>query len=382
MSDPQISTELENASAVVVEPLNVPLFPIVEKSTNQQETAQEQDQKQEKEQKEEQKQQIDEYPARIHTCPIEQGCICDTSPSSSSMTYEKRYRLRCEFQWKKIAPQAMTICLEEEKDRLVTSSKQFHENGLCRMTSYFRTQRPSKKEISDGQVQQVGIYAIWRAHQELAKYVKSQRLASVIVFESDILFVSPSMGSCRLLPQEIDTVAKNCTIDLELTPWDIFFLGHAPSYGYPHKSDLSVWRTWSHMTHAFVLTTQGISRLAGFDFFAAKRLRNGEEQDIDKWILQHMTQYCCSPQIAAQSGATSNNRNSATGSFDWTKVYEATITLHRVALQYIGRGLDWFLYALPIIWILLTLLAIDLLGRFVSLILPNHSNSNTVSIVS
>lgn len=253
----------------------------------------------------------------IQSCPIQLGCICDPTlkqyPHLRHVDYQQR--LEQEANWKRIViPDCVfCICLEERTDRFETSQREFHRVGLCRMLRYYRVFRPSVDECTKQNITRRGRFGCWNSHttlaqeiQEICKSLKPVALLNrgALVFEDDIVF-------CSLMTTAIaDKTCRHLQEELPDT-WEMYKLGQATTVGYPVNLKLDLFRNYSLMTHAFLLSPKGIRRVAESSFLDTLKT-TGEEMHVDAWMLRNIVTYATRPMLVMQDDSDSSNTTTAT----------------------------------------------------------------------
>lgn len=256
---------------------------------------------------------------RWHGCAPRAGCICAGTADAEKLAYERAWSF---------VEHVFCICLRERGDRLEEASDQFHERGLCRRVVFYRPDRPTSDDMEIQGVRCRGLFGVWRSHQTVALRAAALQSARTLVFEDDVLFHEARSSPCGVAR------AGRALSRLERAGrrWEVFYLGHIPFFALPVRADLGVWRTFSMMAHAYVLSATGACKLASRDYAADARL-HGRERGIDAWLMCGFTQYAPRRMLCVQSGSrSSNTQNSAAPTDFWyDQVVPFGIEAHRDA---------------------------------------------------
>lgn len=322
-------------------------------------------------------------------CPNTLPCLCNTvvrdieasttnadidhSNSNRAQHHEPEHLLRLENAWKNLfAGKKFQIwcislmpgdqCLanqspqvEAQKIRHEQVVARIHAAGLCRLIKFFRPSRPCLTEIEKHQVKSRGAYGCWTSHQKLAQYSLMLGLEEILLLEDDFHLVSQ-------FETHLMRAAQVKTQELSDSMWDIFYLGHFPFKGYPVTFDLSLWRTYSLMTHAYILSHRGMTEMAKLDYFTHCHRHN----HIDNIIKDsHLVQYAYSPQFIVQTGETSQNTHFSDRR--WYKINDSIefwSYLHRQTIEYTGQLGDTIMFlAVSIFCLLLGYIAFCLMRK-------------------
>ena len=259
----------------------------------------------------------------FESVPPKKGCICSSSCSliDNPSDYEKA--------WLAISPHIFCICLKDRADRFQEACNVFHRYGLCRIVKFYRAERPSLDEMEKLQNHGIkcrGLLGVWMSHYIISLWAKLNGCEKALIFEDDVTFINQYMS-----PHKLTKIAKDMT-RLPKNGWEIFYLGHIPFWGRPYTFDTRIFRVGSMMAHAYVLSQQGIAKLASRDYLSDTIINKGKERGIDAWFFSDFVQYACFPQIAVQSGSlTSNNGNTERNleKWFWEEVVPWGIDLHR-----------------------------------------------------
>jgi hypothetical protein len=230
---------------------------------------------------------------RWHGVQAMPGCICSGANDPDKLAYEAAWSF---------VENIFCICLRERGDRLAEASDQFHARGLCRRVIFYRPERPSAEDLEAAGVQCRGLFGVWTSHATVALRAACMRSSRTLVFEDDVLFHAQ-----RTSPLAI-TEAGNRLNDLDKsnTRWEVFYLGHVPFFSVPVAKDLGLFRTFSMMAHAYILSAPAAAKLASRDYASDMRL-NGAERGIDNWLCRDFIQYAPRYQFVVQSGSRSSN---------------------------------------------------------------------------
>lgn len=286
--------------------------------------------------------------AYMVSIPSIPNCICSAEPYNQQPDLLKLEEMWCRVlkrqsspQGKNWYPSVFCVSLRGCRERETSCFAQFHKSGLCRLAAMFSTERPdAQKLLSKFDVRSPGAFGCGQSHKYtadwIARHLPLSKHENVMILEDDFKFLKgwqdhlPYLANFFALNED-QTSAKN---------WEIFFLGHFPYWGYPVHG-LQVWRVWSVMTHAFLLSEKGRKHIQEWDHVSICR----EMKDvaaIDDWIRLTFTGYAYSPQFIIQNpkipsqiskGIQAKDRKPWDLSIEWTQV-------HANALEKMGTFAD------------------------------------------
>jgi hypothetical protein len=300
---------------------------------------------------------------QLEAVPVLQGCICDG--------FNNKKKLELESHWLQMAPKNAfwCICLQERDDRKRESADQFHEFGLCRLMTYFRTARPDEAYCKEHQIVSRGRYGCWTSHWMCVHLSLSHGAKSALVLEDDI----------KILPQHIGNlqyVAHNITSHLP-ADCDLMKLGQITFGGQPMESCVTtqllslptLYTSDSCTTHALWWSLKGMKKLESEPFETIVK-RQGTEFDIDWWFRRGYSMYACYPQLMCQSGSPTSNLQNGQGWWnEWCRA-----NLHRWGLEaqgYVTNACDMgAYYVIPMLFTLLYALIFVLVIGLVAWLVP------------
>jgi hypothetical protein len=82
---------------------------------------------------------------------------------------------------------------------------------------------------------------------------------------------------------------------------------HATRWGYPVTKSLDLYRSYSIMAHAYIVSLSGAQHIAKQSYLEHKKKH--KEDHIDTWMSNTMKQYATTPQFVMQSDSPSSNMN-------------------------------------------------------------------------
>ena len=196
-----------------------------------------------------------------------------------------------------MADAAFCISLQERPDRFAAACAQAHDWGLCRVMMFYRPRRSTVGERARDAVSPscAGPQGIWESHRAVCRLAADRGLQRTLIFEDDF-----HMLQKQVRPERLRKVGR----DVRRLPdgWDTMFLGHAPIFGLPVAGlwPPCVFRTWSMLAHAYVMSAKGTRKLAGCSYVDARR-RSGRPRILDAWMQHNFRCYAVYPQMVVQA---------------------------------------------------------------------------------
>ncbi len=245
----------------------------------------------------------------FHTCPILNGCMCDT-------LYQGGHPF--EGVWDFI-PTVFCIATKDRPDRVNVSAAEFHRVGLCKKVVFFRPNRATKEQkqilLKHG-FTKPSQWGCWESHRAVA-FVARKWLAVPyhLTFEDDVHFnMQATPDQVRLIHSHLKSSFLSSSSSRSLlrlrgnsqekaetskNQWAIYFLGHLPMPVVSSPTRLQgLYAVRSGCMHAYIASTQ-------FSDWIIKNpyIVDTSEIGLDSYILFHVKElkaYALHPQIAVQ----------------------------------------------------------------------------------
>ena len=129
---------------------------------------------------------------------------------------------------------AYCISLVEQPHRMKFATAQFHQNGLCRLVTFYRPHRLSSKTS----------LGVWVSHRAVARKALSEGQRRVLIMEDDVVFRQPMSSWAPRVNRALKKLPQD---------WWGLFLGHLPIQSY--FVGYGLLRTRSAALHAYIAHT-------------------------------------------------------------------------------------------------------------------------------